>query len=70
MRDPRTRAEWQEAVDAAHGALCFDSARQYGLVTGGPEIHVARCEEILRRGAGMGVRPGPDAVEKFVEDRS
>jgi hypothetical protein len=58
-RDPQTPAEWREAVDAAEFHLLLDSARKYGLVTGGPVIDVARCEEILRRGAAQGYRPRP-----------
>ncbi len=65
-RDPQTDTEWQEAVDAAHGALALDAARQYGLVMGGPVINAARCDEIIRRGAQRGVRASPDAVERFV----
>ncbi len=44
MIDPSTPAEWQRA---------------YGLVAGGPEIDVDRCDEILRRGAGLGFTPRP-----------
>lgn len=66
MRDPKTRAEWQEAVDGAKGLLLLDSARQYGLVTGGPEVDVDRCEKILQAGRRRGVRPAPDAAERVV----
>jgi len=37
--------------------LLLDSARQYGLVTGGPEIDVERCEEILTLGKARGIEP-------------
>lgn len=67
MRDPKTRGEWQDAVDAAHGAVTLVSARAYGLVTGGPEINVVRCEEILAAGKRRGIKPSPDAVERFVD---
>lgn len=67
-KNPQTDGEWQDAVDAAEGALHLDSARKYGLVTGGPAVNVERCEEILRRGAHRGVAPRPGAVERFVKD--
>lgn len=56
-RDPETAAEWQEAVDLAEFYLLLDSARAYGLATGGPEINPERCQEILKRGRGIGYRP-------------
>jgi hypothetical protein len=63
---PSTPAEWQAAVDAAHAATCLDSARQYGLVSGGPTVDVERCDELLRAGEARGIRPSRDAVERFV----
>lgn len=68
MRDPKTREEWQNAVDAAEGAITLESARAYGLVRGGPGVNVARCEEILAAGKLRGIKPSPDAIERFVED--
>lgn len=50
MEDPRTRGEWQEALDCAESLLGLEAARQHGLVTGGPGINVARCQEILAEG--------------------
>jgi hypothetical protein len=55
--DPRSDAEWQAAVDAADFLLRLEAARAYGLVTGGPEIDVRRCEAILARGRERGVVP-------------
>jgi hypothetical protein len=66
VKNPKKPGEWREAVDAAHGALTLESARQFGLVTGGPEVDVERCEEILHRGAALGYLPGPDAIENFI----
>ncbi len=65
MRLPKTDAEWQEAVDGAEACLALDSARQYGLITGGPKINAARCDKILAMGRARGVRPAPDAIERF-----
>ena len=64
VKEPRTRAEWQEAVDQAEFYLVLDSARQYGLITGGPEVNVDRCEEILKHGSNLGFQPSPDAIER------
>lgn len=66
--DPVTREEWQEAVDAAYASSVLESARQYGLVAGGPRVDVDRCMEILERGAAQGVSPADDAVERFVSE--
>ena len=56
-RDPRSRAEWQLAADGAHTLLCIDSAKQYGLIEGGPVINVERCEVILERAKIRGITP-------------
>jgi hypothetical protein len=66
MKDPVTPYEWQLAIDMAHGALSLDSARLYGLVTGGPVVNVERCQEILVKGKAAGYCPSRDSVEKFV----
>ena len=68
MKEPRTTGEWQDAVDAAHGFLVLDSARQYGLVNGGPVVAVERCVVILRRGKARGITPRPDAVERLAAE--
>jgi hypothetical protein len=56
-RNPETSAEWQAAVTGAYHCLQLDSARQYGLVEGGPEINVERCEQLLEEGKRRGVLP-------------
>ena len=61
-QDPQTPAEWQEAVDWAEFYTQVDSARKYGLITGGPEVDVRRCEQLLKRGAARGVQPSDDAI--------
>jgi hypothetical protein len=65
MADPVTPAEWQDAVDTADGLLHLAAARDYGLVKGGPEVHVSRCEHILARGAELGYTPSADSVERL-----
>lgn len=64
-RDRQTLEEWQEAVDYAHVLILLNAARACGLVTGGPEVDVARCEDILARGRERGVTPAPDAIERI-----
>jgi hypothetical protein len=65
MKNPKTPSQWQEAVDLAYGAMVFDSAKMYGLVTG-PKVVTSRCEHILRQGKRRGVLPAADAVERFI----
>lgn len=65
MTNPHTRAEWQEAVDLAEAGLAFVSARQFGLVTGGPTFNVDRCLELLERGRQLGIEPAPDTVAQY-----
>ena len=55
--DPQTPKEWQEAVDMAYFLLLIDSARQYGLITGGPEIDWHHCVDIVERGEKLGYKP-------------
>lgn len=66
-RNPKTQAEWQEAVDAAQGALALEAARQYGLVMGGPRIDAGRCEHLLILGKRRGVTPRDGCEEQFIE---
>lgn len=56
-RNPRTLAEWQEAVDGAEIMLMVESAKAYGLVEGGPAANVQRCEELLREGKRRAIYP-------------
>jgi len=67
-RKPGTVEEWQAAVDAAEALLALESARQYGLVTGGPEIDLERCEEIIREGARRGVTPAADCTKRLIDE--
>lgn len=66
VRDPQTRAEWQQAVDAAETFRLIASARVFGLVTGGPTIDVERCEEILARGRARAIVPARAAVDAYL----
>jgi len=62
---PSTPGEWQDAVDLAEFFTHLESARQYGLVTGGPEINLDRCRQLLNDGLRRGVRPRPGCVERI-----
>jgi hypothetical protein len=68
MKTPRTTVEWQEAVDAAEACLALESARMYGLVTGGPEVNVERAQALLINGGKRGIYPRPDAIERFIAE--
>lgn len=64
-RDPKTPEEWQNA--AADALLKIDSARIYGLVTGGPEVDAHRCREIVSRAQELhGIEPRENAVERYL----
>lgn len=63
--EPETREDWQEAVDAAKGALGLHAARLYGLVEGGPAVDVDRCRELINRGSDLGVVPSENSIERF-----
>jgi hypothetical protein len=65
-RNPRTPAEWQEAVDGAEACLLLDSARQYGLIEGGPGVNVDRCVGILEHGRARGIVPTTEGVERMI----
>ncbi|OJW05300.1 MAG: hypothetical protein BGO49_31230 [Planctomycetales bacterium 71-10] len=65
--NPTSPEEWQNAVDAAKALGVLHAARSYGIVKGGPEVDVDRCDALLERGLRLGITPRPDAVERFVE---
>lgn len=66
-RNPKNRAEWQEAVDAAYACLALESARAYGLVRGGPRVNSARALDLLRQGKQLCITPSGVAIERFIE---
>lgn len=65
-KNPTTACEWQVAVDAAHCCIAIHAAHAYGLITGGPSVNLARCEEILQLGAARGYSPLPDSLDQFL----
>ncbi len=68
MKYPKTKQEWQVAVDAAEGALAVDSARIYGLITTNIQVDTERCQMILDEAAGQGIYPAKDAIDRFVRE--
>ena len=65
-QDPAGSVQWQEAVDLADALLLLDSARAYGLVSGGPAVNIERCDDILKRGHDLGFRPTKDAIKRLL----
>ena len=64
--EPITAHDWQMAVDAASALLSIEAARDYGLIVGGPDVDLVRCEEIIGRGAARGIVPSSDAPSRYV----
>jgi hypothetical protein len=67
MKEPKTRAEWQEAVDAAAAARVVADCMMYGLLVGGPTINVERCDQIIERGQAREVYPSGPVADLAVE---
>jgi hypothetical protein len=57
MRDPRTNAEWTEAVNMAAFLLAIHSGVLYGLLETNIKIDVDRCDEILKEGRDRSIYP-------------
>jgi len=66
MKDPRTPAEWREAVALAEACLRLDSARLYGLLTGGPGVDTHRCTCLITEGKRKGYIPTEGEIEAAV----
>lgn len=66
MKQPKTVAEWRKTVNLSEALLCIDSARQYGLITGGPRVNVDRAVELLAEGARRGHQPDRAAVGEMI----
>ncbi len=64
---PKTREQWQEAVNGASALLHLDAAQQYGLVTGGPVVNAARCRAVLSDGAALCIRPREAGVNDLIK---
>lgn len=68
---PVTDEQWQDAVDAAYFVQQIELARLFGLVTGGPEINLESCAEILEDGRELGILPRLEQISRCgTESRS
>lgn len=55
---PKHRRDlWEDLANQAEAGLRVDSARAYGLITGGPKINWERCQEVLERAKALGIVP-------------
>jgi hypothetical protein len=61
--EPKTPGEWQGCVDACAALRLIADLKSYGLLKGGPEIHVDRCDYLLRQGAARGIYPSASDVD-------
>lgn len=70
-RAPETPAEWQAAVDGAEFLLLVDSARQYGLIEGGPVVNCDRAAELLERGRALGYTPASrdELIRRYITEQ-
>lgn len=67
MKEPCSPAEWQHVADLAEAWLRIDSARKYGLITGGPGVDADRCAQLLVQAMGRGFIPTKAEVDRMVE---
>lgn len=58
-REPRAPQEWQDCLDKIALLMLIDSARQYGLISGGPLAKVDRCLRLMRKGERLGYHARP-----------
>ena len=65
-KNPKTPEEWQRAVDGAAAVRQIADMKMYGLAEGGPEINIARCDELLEWGRTRGHLPDKDAVDGII----
>jgi hypothetical protein len=63
-RDPASLEEWRMAATTAAGLRLIADAQMYGFITGGHEINVERCDEILERAAKQGIVPTAAEAEQ------
>jgi len=64
VRDPVTREELEQAALSAEVLLRIHAAREYGLIEGGPDISVERCDELIARARAEGISFGPDVIDQ------
>lgn len=68
VAQPRSMADWQFAADAAMALLAFESARAFGLISGGPDVNADRCSRLLSQAdARHGIRPSTAGVAAMTD---
>jgi hypothetical protein len=55
--------ERRHAALLAEGHLRLEAARGYGLITGGPDVDVERCEELIAEAKAAGITYSQDDVD-------
>lgn len=65
--NPKTSAEWQKAVDGAAGLRAIADCIMYGLLKGGVNINIGRCDWILKEGKKRGVLPSKPATSLAID---
>jgi hypothetical protein len=65
--NPKTREEWQAAVNAAAALRALADCKMYGIIDGGPRIDVERCDELLAKAEALDIRPNVP-IETLVVD--
>lgn len=65
--EPITDEDWRDTVDLAKACLILEDAQARGLILGGPQINVARCDELLAAGKERGFEPRPDVLTRLVD---
>ena len=54
-QEPQTPEEWQLVFDLASGWRYLEDCKSFGILTGGPSVSIARCDEIIERGRHRGL---------------
>jgi len=67
IREPHTGKELQIVAAGCEALLQLDSARLYGLVTGGPIVNVDRCEQLIARAKREGCSPSEAQVDAVLQ---
>jgi len=65
---PKTRSDWQKAMDLAFCTLIFRALFQAGLISDFPGFPPERCAELLREGISRGYRPSKEASTLVIEE--
>lgn len=56
-RRPKSRSEWQAAIDVANLLMLIDHGRTWGLIDDAGKINLQLCEDFLARGNELSLQP-------------